>query len=302
MYNIMMSGSVKPKIILKLNNQEMEFLCDSGACRTTVKQPIPHAVKGKQLISVRTASGSVEMVPLTEPIQIEDPHADGHRCQAPVLQLPKCPVNLLGRDLMVKLRIGLMPNFETGQMEVVRYSGDALQVVEGQGLPSVYYSLDIPSAPPLLLKSELLKLASNLNTDEDNTDRVAHLHVTMWYRGPKGTDPEYEKALQRCLPAKITIGYIYSDQLSATAASVTLPARLNSLFMGNTVPHMSITKCASQTWKTLGGMVLLGETATDWAPDAKDPSVERSRATGLVRRRLFWTANATFGVHMTSRQ
>lgn len=38
---LLYQGDEKPEVTLFVNGKEMTFLCDSGACRTTCREPIP---------------------------------------------------------------------------------------------------------------------------------------------------------------------------------------------------------------------------------------------------------------------
>lgn len=301
LYNITTSVSPKPQMNIMVNGKQILFLCDSGACRTTIKEPFPDCKKGDKTVAVRTASGRIEEAPLSTPVCFKDPHPVGRECQAEVLLFPQCPINLLGRDLMIKLRIGLKPNQQTGRMEITRYDeeGDAVYVIEGRGAPNLYYTLDLPDTSPLKTGTELLKQAVKLITEPEDKMLSSELHVTMWYLGHIPPSPSYEKRMHAATPNTITLTYLYSDGDSTCAVAVKLPDELKTLHRGQYLPHVSLTKDRCRQWKELGRLVNQGERAGDWRPKTSRSRLEESVSTGLVRMALNWTVTVTMGIHMT---
>jgi len=90
-----------------VNGTPTVFLCDSGACRTTVKQQIPGAGQGPVTVIVRSAQGHLKAVQEIQPVWLRDP--EGLSCRLSVLTLPECPVNLIGRDALAMLCLALIP-------------------------------------------------------------------------------------------------------------------------------------------------------------------------------------------------
>ena len=125
----------RPEVTLMVNGVAMVFLCDSGACKTTCREPIPGAVNSNVVFNVRSANGRTERVPVSHPIWIRDPQ--GTTCQMSVLIMPHCPVNLLGRDDRIVVR------------RKHELSGADTYVLKEKGTPFYYYSLDVPNRLPM---------------------------------------------------------------------------------------------------------------------------------------------------------
>ena len=139
----------RPEVTLMVNGVAMVFLCDSGACKTTCREPIPGAVNSNVVLNVRSANGRTERVPVSHPIWIRDPQ--GATCQMSVLIMPHCPVNLLGGDGLTALGLALIPT-EDDRIVVRRkheLSGSDTYVLKEKGTPFYYYSLDVPNRPPM---------------------------------------------------------------------------------------------------------------------------------------------------------
>ena len=64
-------------------------------------------------VRVRSANGQIEKKVLTKYLMIEDPET-GRQARASLVVASNCPFNLLGRDVMVQLGIGILPNSEGG--------------------------------------------------------------------------------------------------------------------------------------------------------------------------------------------
>ena len=103
--------SQKPIVTLLGNNYKTRFLCDTGACRTITRKdeggsrlPLQHG-KG---MKVRSATRHIVTEPLSRPVSITDPKTN-KSVLAVVAVSNLCPVNLLGRDLMEELGIGVIP-------------------------------------------------------------------------------------------------------------------------------------------------------------------------------------------------
>lgn len=147
MYNIselLTNLDGKPLMQLKINGQEIEALCDTGACRTVLMQEPPNTHYSKDTLLVKTASGHTKAQILTKPLFIRHPES-GRECRNQCIIDSSCPINLLGRDVMTKLNIGVVPT-EKGM------SAEVMMEQEQQkcyGEPNYYWTLDLPSCPKL---------------------------------------------------------------------------------------------------------------------------------------------------------
>lgn len=293
---ILYSAETKPEITLEVNGKPITFLCDSGACRTTCKELFPNCKTSGENAFVRSAHGDLALVPESEPTWIRDPK--GESCQLTVLLIKWCPVNLLGRDGMIKLGIALVPTPD-GRLVIKRRSelqkGDIF-VLQGIGQPHYYYSLDIPNKPPTSTGSALMAEGRQAILNEQDKMSENELHVTLWYKTSPGPDPHYEAKLKKLTPTIFTVNYVYSDAQNTAVAGVTLKEDVDKLYRQYVPPHISLYKNKNQQWKDLGKIVQQGEAAEDWV--ATSVNTWASASTGLTKKALFWSVLGQEGVHL----
>lgn len=300
--DLLLTESPRPMITLVVNGKRITFLCDTGACRTTCREWIPGARPSHERVTVRSANGELTSVAQSLPVNIRD--EQGKDCCIPVLLYPGCPVNLLGRDAMVKLEIALVPDL-TGAMQVKRrkdlLDGDIF-VLQGSGSPRYFYSFDLTPGPPYCISEGLLKTARQTLTHPQREMSKDDLHITMWFKQTPGPDEEYWQDMQRRPHTKITIDYLYTDNLSSSVATVKFanPDVVDKLYFGYTTPHISLFKETHQTWESLGRVAQMGQRATDWEEVEHKKWV--SKSTGLTRISLFWHASVKAEVHLHTQE
>lgn len=268
----------------------VKFLCDTGACRTTIRENVPQARSSSSHVVVRAAQGAIKRVPETEPLWLRDP--EGISCQLSVLLLPECPVNLLGRDGLVALHLAIMPTPDG--LKIIRQKPDDIYVVHGVGKPNYYYTLDVPNKPPSSTGAHLVDEGRNSVRHVQDCMSSDNLHVTMWYS--TNPDQKYKEKLDKDTPAKITVSYVYSDITANSAAAVILPSPMMAIFKQYYHPHISLCKAKNEDWKGLGGMVDKGERARDWV--VTGVNTWYSASTELSKKALFWTVSVQAGVHL----
>lgn len=279
---------------LSVNGKITTFLCDTGACRTVINEDFPYMKIGTDYVLTRSAHGAIFHTPLTTPTWLSDP--EGVSCKIPLIYMTECPINLLGRDGMQKLRLAVVPTSEGG-MTVKRLTEKGeLFVVEGHCEPHYWYSLSIPESPPLRAGTALLK-EGKTGVWVQNQMSPSNLHMTMYYKRTPGPDEGYETKLQKLTPASVTLRHIYQDRENGkVAASVTLNEPLNKLFRMMGAPHVSLYKGNCDRWQDLGPMVSVGERANDWQPD--EGKAMYSPSTGLHRIPLCWKVTVNYSVHL----
>uniref|UniRef100_A0A3P8TKM3 ribonuclease H n=1 Tax=Amphiprion percula TaxID=161767 RepID=A0A3P8TKM3_AMPPE len=92
-----------------INGKVFNCLCDTGACTTVLRDTFPVMRLSNNVVWVKSASGHVTPLRTTHPATILDPDCN-NSAKMSVLVDSSCPVNLLGRDAMVKLNIGVIPD------------------------------------------------------------------------------------------------------------------------------------------------------------------------------------------------
>lgn len=286
----MFTETQKPEITLFVMGTPIRFLCDTGACRTTINSLAAHVKLSQNCTIVRAAHGGLKRVQETDPVWIRDP--EGKSCQMSILLIPDCPVNLLGRDGLVQLQLTLAPT-PTG-MAIIRQKPSSVYVVQGRESPNYYYTLNVPNKEPTRTGDQLVQEGLQAIVRKEDVMSPDELHVTMWYA--RTIEPEYEEQLRKLTPAKIQVTYVYSDEVSTSAAAVTLTEPLKRLFRGLTSPHISLTKTREEKWEDLGRIVYEGNRAHDWTQTGVNTWY--SASTGLTKKSLFWTTSVNAGVHL----
>lgn len=268
----------------------VKFLCDTGACRTTIREKIPNALPSPNYAVVRAAQGVTKRVQVTEPLWLRD--QEGKSCQLSVLMLPECPVNLLGRDGLVALGLAIIPTPDG--LKIIRQRPEEVYVVQGVGSPDYYYTLDVPNKPPTSTGACLVDEGKKSVKQAQDHMSPNDLHVSMWYT--KNPDPKYKENLDKVTPAKITVSYVYSDGIANSAAAVSLSEQVKPLFKLCYTPHISLCKSKDVEWKDLGKLVDKGERVRDW--EATSVNTWYSASTDMSKKALFWTVTVQAGVHL----
>ena len=143
----------KPYVMLKINGKSTEFLCDSGACKTVLKTQVPGLKQSQNSIWVKSADGETHKEYFSKTLTIEDEETK-LTISASVVISPKCPVNLLGRDLMTRLGIAIIPIKDGMRACRVR---DADVYASSTDDNSVYCSYDLNPKFDLHLPSRMLR-------------------------------------------------------------------------------------------------------------------------------------------------
>ncbi|XP_019737299.1 uncharacterized protein LOC109522910 [Hippocampus comes] len=284
-----------PEVTLMVNGKEITILCDSGACQTACRDSFPGATIHRQRF-VRSASGLFTVALETDPVWIRDPQ--GETCKMSVLLMPQCPINLLGRDGLLMLGLSLVPS-PAGNIEIKRrheIKMANINVIKGRFPVFVYYTLDLPNKLHSQTCDKLLSEGLlHIDTQEEKME-CDSLHIVLWRKRTEGHNSEYERALNRFTPAKVTIDYLYFDGIATVAAGVRLSARLQSLYKEWYVPHISLHKTYGVEWSSMGPFVQKGQVMSDWRPDGK--GLEYSATAEVYRKPLFWTVQVQEGIHL----
>ena len=85
-------------VTLKIGDQDIDFMADTGAELSVVTKPV--APLSKRTAAVTGVSGVEIVKPFCQPRKCQ---MGGHQVTHEFLSIPECPVPLLGRDLVSKL-------------------------------------------------------------------------------------------------------------------------------------------------------------------------------------------------------
>lgn len=275
-------------LTLEVNGVDISFLCDSGACRTVITKKdatFPYE-KGQEKIKIRSASGELETQCVTEPLKFC--YRNEETVEAQVVISITCPVNLLGRDVLTKLKLGVIP-MGSDRWEAVKitYKQDLDEnlVIQERGEPQYYYALQLKEGPGQF-RQELLKLAYQRVMKQSDFQTPKNLHCTMWYRDEGGSSQPYEKHFKLGSSTRLTIQCVYwnAHNMGGKAILQPLDAQLHQ-GLGN--PHVSIAKGRQQSWHQVGDLVDQGTKVQDWR-ETEEKGIWYSPRTGLYSQCLNW--------------
>lgn len=277
----------RPEITLLVDGKPMVFLCDTGADRTVIKET-RGLEESKSTIRVRSANGHTRLNYLSKPVIIT---MDGNDkwAEIQVVLAPNCPHNLLGREVLTLLGLGIFPT-RKGFMEVRQCLDSEILVSHSADQPHYCWTLEIPQGPGNI-PQELLKLANDRvmpGTDDVGPDQ---LHILVRFKQTPGPDHPFDKAFRGIGPQRITIQYLYwKDKTSFCDALVS--DKVHQLMQMHRCPHISITKDPNAEWKDLNSRMCDIKHARDWK-DTGNKGESYSCNTGYFRQLLCWTTDST---------
>lgn len=244
------------------------MLCDSGASGTVIRRSDAASIPvGKKKVYVVSADGVVTQVPRSKDIPVTDPETN-KTTHLSVIVSSDVPYNLLGRDVMLLLGIGVVPDKETGRMKVCRL--EDTMVVQSHRQPKTYYSLDLTNTGPNSVTKDLLMMSQDVCWQHGVKHQTPeNMHVTMNYRGTKGPDPAYEKRFFGQGSARLVLKeFIWTDE-GQSAVTVTLPDHWWSSKKVHKPLHVSLSKNYVDTWYDVADIVRQVE-SKDWSPPDKN--------------------------------
>lgn len=272
------------------------MLCDTGACKTVLMQKPPNLKFSNDSLLVKTASGHMSTKNLTEPVFLL--HQDsGRSCKNKCIYDPSCPVNLLGRDALERLKIGVLPGPEGMYAKLMLAeqhipAESQINVYKGLEEPHYYWTLDLPSL-------EALQHISNRylpphSTRQDYTD----YHNTLRFKQSPGPDPAYDKEVHKLGPQLLTLRHLYVTQSGNAVCSVLQPEAVQRVNrMPN--PHVSVAHNDSTEWKDLGRVLAQVKRDTCEKTEETHEGWLQGRRTGCMRYTLGWVLTTHPATHMT---
>ncbi|KAL4009640.1 hypothetical protein ACER0C_003492 [Sarotherodon galilaeus] len=151
-HQLLLGSEHKPEVTIHVNGKPYFMLCDTGACMTVLREEPPRTHFSKDARVVTSASGHTTTQLLTQ--KLDFLHSEGNRgCKLQCIIDSSCPVNLLGRDGLMKLRIGVVPESNGMRAELMLSESHALACHE-DGEPHYYWTLDLPASEQLTTTAE----------------------------------------------------------------------------------------------------------------------------------------------------
>lgn len=265
------------------------MLCDTGACMTVLRDAPLNVSYSRDARIVTSASGHTTAKPLTN--KLEFLHVERNRsCKMQCIVDPSCPVNLLGRDGLTKLKIGVVPECDGMRAEIMLSRADAY-VCHGEGEPHYYWTLDLPPC------EKVINLAARYLPQISQKMAPNMLHNTLRYKQTPGPDLPYDAQIHKLGPQCLTLQHLYVTKSGNAVCSVIQPPTSRAL---NRMPnaHVSIAKNLSAEWKDLG--TILSRVQNDHYEKTEDTHEGwlQSRRTGCMRYTLGWTLITTPSTHL----
>lgn len=284
---------VKPVRTLTVQGKTVQFLCDSGADKTVLKDHVSGVDPSNGTIYVKSANGQLNQHRISKPVWIRDP-TTGEAAQGSVVMCPTCPVNLLGRDMMMKLGISIIPT-SIGMIAAGKGETAETMVHQDSGDLHYYWTLDLSASRPDQINCKLLAAAEEMLTTSHDIQPPEDLHVTLRFKTMPGPDEAYTDKVLKLGPQRITIKAIYTDGETMAGCSVILSEAAQQLFTGQT-PHISLTKSGTAEWTDLASLVRQGESVGMWqqAGGGWETDVQHS----IFRKKLGWVTHTTPQTHL----
>lgn len=313
-YGLFSTDKERPFVNMTINGVTVKFLCDSGADRSLLKDEVPGVEKGKGFIVLVAANGKTRVTPTSKPTQITDETGQSHKAQ--LILGSECPINLLGRDLMHKFGIALVPTDQG--MKAVWVGRE--NVLQARGTPLKWWSLDLPENDPAQISQKLLEVAREQQQTQNKVEYQdpGSCHCTLRVKRPQDQAPstKWEKQFASLGPQRLHLQYIYASSSGQAGALVKLPEEAAELRRpeGPTVPHVSLSKPSRDEWKSIGWFVGACQDKTmTWTPT--EGGWERSQVPSnnwnwdwttnrpgdpVYRKYLGWTVTTTPRVHLSA--
>ncbi|XP_036003044.1 uncharacterized protein LOC118566100 [Fundulus heteroclitus] len=266
-------------------------MVDSGATSSVIRAEefeIPPRLSGSHVFSL-SASGQVTKEQFTKPLTCVTP--EGSSFKHSFLLSSLCPVNLLGRDLMIELGIVLISTPEG----VLVSTGDRTVVSAVKYSPqNLLYAYEWKFQNSLFsgqLMEEVKQLVNPLSETKSSTDLSCTAHTS---RGP---DADFEEAWFRVSSEKLTFSTLYwSSQYAALAINL-LPQQL-AFFRENGIPHIPLTKPVKGEWSELTNFVSQCQTICDWTVVPQHPNILFSQRLSAYKRPFTGTVHCQRTVHL----
>ncbi|XP_034721067.1 uncharacterized protein LOC117939686 [Etheostoma cragini] len=284
-----------PTITLNVQGKDVEFLVDSGATNSVLQKSLfPDQKLSGRIILCRSASGAIVPERFSSPMSCvhSDPNDSepGKRAKCSFLLSPLCPVNLLGRDLMLRFGVGVIPT-ATG-LKVVRLDittqDDSLFSQSAHGSQLVF-QWAIPQAHAAGLLHEARNLISPFAEFREEHD----LHCTCFVSSQR--DDMFVEDFFEEEADELECIYLYWHE-NKCAVAVNLTEKQKVFFrVQHSHAHISLSKSPTDQWRNLGQFVLDCDQLTDWT-ETVEGNVYTSPSTGAYRKLLSQRVTATRSV------
>ncbi|XP_028327652.1 uncharacterized protein LOC114478651 [Gouania willdenowi] len=275
-----------PVTTIVVNDTPLKFLVDTGATNSVIKisESCRLQLTPSFVFSV-CANGSTSREPVSRPAYCIWPAGNTHFSHQFVVS-SNCPVNLLGRDLLLKLK-AVLTCTDTG-IEISRPLTSAQMflrltdsVEESVGTLFVYnWWVNFDNACKLSAWATH-HLPQHLTLKKPEYSHcTAHVspHPDHYFAEDFYGDPQLGSSVND----NLTTDFLYFDQHHAAIAVKLTDNQLPLFDIPDSSPHISVAKAPEVQWTDLGPFVLRCRFASDWQPTPTplkwfSPSVNANR-------------------------
>ena len=266
---------------MRVSNQELSFLVDTGARYSTITTSMPQSKLSSDCVQVVGFSGKEESLPLKKPLRTT---VAGQVFHHQFVQSEACPINLMGRDLLIKCGAsvlcstdGLLVTFPNGgkvncSVTSLQPSSHMMLAAEcGPQAPTqwadIYWGLlDSDDISPTGVVALFTQWRPWLQSLHPYAPPVDPYHVTLKY--DRDGDEVYQHAFYDQLDGhrwQITSSSILAGP-EGVAAAVTLTdqKKLWCEMPDEAEPHVTLMVHAGHQAKELGPMTKRLQSTTDW--------------------------------------
>lgn len=285
-----------PCVPVMVDGQQLSMMIDTGARYSSLRELPPHLPVSDCSVTLVGFSGLPESLPLTDPTAVK---VGEQTLTHAFIYSPKCPVNLFGRDMLIKCGAsifcgprGLRIAFPDGtEMDCVQPPGKAFvmlstaPVAEHDEYADIYWAALNPESPSTNGVCALFQLWSAwLTSLHPFNPPIDPLHCTLYY------DRTHDLVYQDAFSTKIERHEwnLQSDFLFVTptgiASHVCLAPEQSEWYemTATAEPHITLAIGAHHQAKDLGPMVKQCVEAVDWVPTA-NPDLEYSASLSAYR-------------------
>lgn len=262
---------------MEVNQQWLPFLVDKGATCSTMNTADEHVLTAANS-TVMGFSGELQTLPLTKPLETR---VGRQVVRHSYIYSPASPVNLLGRDVLVKLGatilcgpqglIVTLPDGTTLTCSSFISAGQYLVRPLEERWAEIYWAKLNPESPDaqgivslfLDWKPWIVQLGPSIPPSDPP-------HVTLFY--DRDTTEWYQDKFRKQLEGQvwqIHCNYLYIGN-EGVAAAVYFTSEQEAWYRmsDEAVPHVSLSLHPEHEAKELGGMVKRASAETDWEPSA----------------------------------
>lgn len=250
-----------PHYTLTIRDKRVTFLVDSGATNSVIRAhdfSPPPKMSGRFVYSVG-ASGTTIRENFTIPRLCKD--SDNVTIKHSFLLSEHCPINLLGRDLMITLGISILSTAEG--LKIVKTETIMNQMVKTYRSPLLYvYQWHLANSK---VSRSLLEEVENIMSPHTIFMSSSDLHSVSHVS--KGVDTNYEIEWYQDEAVdfeRLHVSDIYWDAHKCAAAVTLTDGQVTLFDVPNSVPHIALARTDKCEWEEMGPFVKNCTQATDW--------------------------------------